>query len=191
MDMELLERGAGYDTLPRSYVIFVCDFDPFENKKYCYTFENRCLENLELGLEDGSRSIFLSTKGENVDKIPKELKAFLEFVGNDTASNDTETEDAYVKQIQETIRSIKESREMEHRFRGAWAVSEFRRGKAEGKLEEKRNSIIELLEDFGIIPQTIYERIMSEENIGVLKEMFKLASRVDSLEQFAEKISNL
>ena len=187
MDMELLESGAEYGELPKSYVIFICDFDPFEEKKYCYTFENRCLENLELGLEDGSRSIFLSTKGENESEVPRELKAFLEFVGKDTSSNDTETEDSYVKQLQQTIRSIKENREMEHRFQGAWATSEFKRGKAEGK----RNSVLELLEDLGEISEALREVIMSEESMDVLKEMLKLASKVNSIEEFEEKISNL
>jgi len=199
MDMELLESGAEYDTLPRSYVIFICDFDPFDEKKYCYTFENRCLEKLDLGLEDGSRSIFLSTKGENENEIPKELRAFLEFVGKDTSSNDMETEDLYVKQIQKTIRSIKENREMEHRFQGAWAVSEFRKGReegraegrAQGKLEERRESVLEILEEMGKIPQQLYRRIVSEQNMDKLKEMRKLAGTSDSLEQFEEKISNL
>ena len=36
MDMELLERGEDYENLPDSYVIFVCDFDPFGGEKYCY-----------------------------------------------------------------------------------------------------------------------------------------------------------
>ena len=48
MDMELLRSGEEYDLLPNSYVIFICDFDPFGEKKYCYTFENRCCENQNL-----------------------------------------------------------------------------------------------------------------------------------------------
>ena len=74
MDMELLGSGSDYELLPGSYVIFICDFDPFGDEKYCYTFENRCLENSELGLGDESRSIFLSTKGKNSTDIPKELE---------------------------------------------------------------------------------------------------------------------
>ena len=195
MDMELLESGAEYDVLPSSYVIFVCDFDPFGREKYCYTFENRCLEDLELGLEDGSRSIFLSTKGKNGNEIPKELRAFLEFVGKDTSSNDMKIEDSYVKQLQKSIRSIKESREMEHRFQGAWAVSEFRRGKAEGKAEGKlealRDSVIEFLDELQGDSVLIRERILAEESVDVLKKMLKVAAKSDSIEQFRENISNL
>lgn len=42
-------------------------------------------------------SIILSTEGVNADSIPKELKAFLDFVKEDTPTNDRQTEDAYVK----------------------------------------------------------------------------------------------
>ena len=36
MDMELLVKGCEYAELPDSYVIFLCDFDPFGEGKYRY-----------------------------------------------------------------------------------------------------------------------------------------------------------
>ena len=193
MDMELLESGSDYELLPGSYVIFICDFDPFGDEKYCYTFENRCLENLELGLGDDSRSIFLSTRGKNFKEIAEELKQFLEFVRGDTASNDTETTDSYVKQLQDTIRRIKENREMEcrYQFAGDMLVREYKRGKSEGKLETKRSDILEILEGLDTVSKFIYERIMSENREDVLKTMLILAAKADSLEQFEKEISNL
>ena len=113
MDMDLLESGHEYKELPTSYVIFVCDFDPFKKGKYCYTFENRCLEDFSLEMGDGSRSIFLSTDGKDTDKISKELRAFLEFIKTDNPENNIETDDEYVKGLQQTIRRIKENRELE------------------------------------------------------------------------------
>ncbi len=44
LDMELLKKGAEYNELPHTYVIFICDFDPFGAKKYCYTYESCCKE---------------------------------------------------------------------------------------------------------------------------------------------------
>ena len=116
MDMDLLESGHEYKELPMSYVIFVCDFDPFKKGKYCYTFENRCLEDFSLEMGDGSRSIFLSTDGKNTDKTSKELQAFLEFIKNDNLENNTKTDDEYVKGLQQTIRRIKKNRELERSF---------------------------------------------------------------------------
>ena len=62
MDMELLASGAKYEMLPNTYVIFICDFDPFSDEKYRYCFQNICRETgKELG--DGAETIF-----ENIDE---------------------------------------------------------------------------------------------------------------------------
>lgn len=73
IDMEMLVSGSGYDELPDAYVIFICDFDPFEKGKYRYTFLRQCEENSGLSLEDGCKTIFLSTKGTNPEEVPEEL----------------------------------------------------------------------------------------------------------------------
>ena len=104
-----------------------------------------------------------------------------------------ETGDSYVKQIQNTIRSLKESREMEcrYQFAGDMLVREYKKGKLEGRLEAKRSDILELLEEFGTVSEHTYERIMSENRIDTLRAMLKVAAKADSLEQFEELISNL
>ena len=116
IDMELLLSGEEYVNLPNSYVIFICDFDPFEKKKYRYTFANQCLEDQELNQQDGSFSIFLSTRGENDKEVPKGMVKFLKFVRADLTESEKDFEDAYVKKLQESVRHVKESREMEERF---------------------------------------------------------------------------
>lgn len=65
IDMELLFRGGHYEELPDTFVIFICDFDPFEERRYCYTFETCCVEDGHVRLQDGSITIFLSTEGRN------------------------------------------------------------------------------------------------------------------------------
>ena len=37
---ELLLSGTDYSELPETYVIFICDYDPFGKKKYMYNTEN-------------------------------------------------------------------------------------------------------------------------------------------------------
>ena len=81
IDMELLLSGEEYAKLPNSYVIFICDFDPFGKKKYCYTFANQCLEDKDLNQQDGAVSIFLSTYGENEKEVPERMVNFLYLFG--------------------------------------------------------------------------------------------------------------
>ena len=65
LDMESLLSGLPYEDLPDTYVIFICDFDPFGQKKYRYTQKKICEEFSEASMEDGSHTIFLSTKVTN------------------------------------------------------------------------------------------------------------------------------
>ena len=46
MDTSLLKKGQDYWQLPSNYIIFVCTFDPFDEDRKYYTFNNLCRENL-------------------------------------------------------------------------------------------------------------------------------------------------
>ena len=189
MDMELLESGYEYRELSKAYVIFICDFDPFEKGRYCYTFKNRCIEDFSISMGDESRSNFLSTEGRDVENISKELKAFMEFVKMDNPENNTETENKYIKELQQSIRKVKEDRNLESGFM-TWedVKNEARR---EGRLEGKREIIFKFLEELGVIPERVKERIMSEEKSAVLDAMSKAAAMATSFSDFEEKILNI
>lgn len=73
IDMELLTSGAEYPELPNTYVIFICDFDPFGERKYKYTFQNMCMESQMVHLADGSKTIFINTNGKNPEGLSSEL----------------------------------------------------------------------------------------------------------------------
>ena len=49
----MLLTGEEYTGLPNTYVIFICDFDPFGKEKYRYTFRTTCQESENVDLEDG------------------------------------------------------------------------------------------------------------------------------------------
>lgn len=113
MDMDALLAGESYDQLADTYVIFICDFDPFGNRLYRYTIENRIQETGKT-LNDGSQTIILSTKGKNQSEVPVELVRFLQYVAQET--DEAETEDDYVKMLQERIKSIKKNRDWEGKY---------------------------------------------------------------------------
>ena len=142
MDMELLLSGQEYKELPNSYVIFICDFDPFGKRKYCYTFQPKCKEDPEVDLEDGRCCVFLSTYGENEDEVPRELVKFLKFVKANQEESQKDFQDYFVKQLQDSIRWIKSSREMEERFMifEEMMKDEREAGKQEGIREGKQKT---------------------------------------------------
>ena len=116
IDMDLLLSGHDYAEPPDAYVIFICDFDPFGRKKYRYTFDMACREDGEVSLEDGSHTVFLSTCGENEDEVPEELVKFLKYVKAELKESTGDFKDSFVKRIQDAVRNVKASREMEEQF---------------------------------------------------------------------------
>lgn len=194
IDMELLMSGAAYSELPNSYVIFICDFDPFERGKYRYVFRNQCEEIPGLSVQDGNITIFLSTHGTNAEEVPKELVKFLEYVSADLEESTENFEDDFVKSLQEAVSSVKRSREMGDRFMllELMLQDERREGRAEGleagRLEGKVEEIISFLEDLSVVPEELREKIESEKDLSVLKRWLRLAAKADSIEQFISEM---
>lgn len=79
LDTSLMDQGTDYIKLPQSLIVFICTFKLFEANRHVYTFENRCLEDSSIALEDGMRKVFLSTEG-TADDVTVEMKQFLDFV---------------------------------------------------------------------------------------------------------------
>jgi len=92
---------------------------------------------------------------------------------------------AYVKELQQSIHSVKENRKLENSF---MSLEEIREA---GRLEGKREDVIELLEELGEIPLSLKERIMSETDAATLKSMLKAASSAVSYADFEEKVKSL
>ena len=183
--MEALESGEDYDTLPATFVIFVCDFDPFDKKRYCYTFRNICEEDPNVKLEDDSCTIFLSTKGENEDEVSQELVRFLKFVTADLKESEMDFGDGLVQRFQKTIRQIKTDREMGERY---MTLEELLKDeKQEGRLEATRENILELLEVLGPVPEQLRNQLEGLEELGDLKILLRLAAKANSIQVFEEE----
>lgn len=186
IDMELLLGGSPYSELPDSYVIFICDFDPFGKEKYCYTFETCCREDDTLTMQDGSRSIFLSTCGKNDREVSESLVKFLKFVKADLKESMVDFEDEFVRRIQDTIRHIKESRKMEERF---MILEEMLRDeRSEGRAEGRAMAMLEVLEDIGPVPEELKNRILREVDSATQRKWLKLAAKAESIEQFVKEM---
>ena len=61
-------------------------------------------------------------------------------------------------------------------------------GREEGRLEEKAESIFALLEDYGEIPEMLRKLIMEQTDLELLRKWLKYAARVESIEEFEDKI---
>ncbi len=102
IDLNILEKGDNYKNLKRSFVIFVCTFDLFGEGRHIYTFENRCIQNLDLGLGDDTTKIILNTKG-TMDDVTLEMKKLLDFIDG------KEPEDDFTRELDEAVQSVRKN----------------------------------------------------------------------------------
>ena len=100
IDADLLDRGADYRRLNRSFVIFICMEDIFHKGRHIYTFENRCREDTELALGDGAVKIFLNPYSE-MDDVTPELGNFLKYLAEGTAT------DEYTRKLVKAVETAK------------------------------------------------------------------------------------
>ena len=186
IDVECLEKGLPYEELPNTFVIFICDFDPFGCGLYYYSFQNECQEDTRAKLCDGNKMIFLSTKGKNKEQMPQSLVKFLKFVEADLAESEEDFDDELVRQFQTSIRKIKTSREMGERYMlfEELLKEERQEGLAQGRQENAREYILEVLADKGEVPAALKESLCEVDSEEELKRLFKLAAKVESTEAF-------
>lgn len=99
IDADILDKGEDYDTLRDCYVIFVCTFDPFGEKRYRYTFKNRCSESEALALDDGAIKVFLNTKGQT-GEVSDNMKRLLTYFNNRQTGERTELIEAIENEVE-------------------------------------------------------------------------------------------
>ena len=142
IDIDLLASGADYVDLGNVIVIFICPFPIFDGMRHLYTFRNACKEAEELELGDGTRKVFLSTKGKLDDVDPK-VKAFLDYIDGNISDDDLvqeiENEVEDIKRI-ETERNAFMTYEMKLR-------EERKLGQKEGREERTAEIILSLLKN--------------------------------------------
>ncbi|MBO4641116.1 MAG: Rpn family recombination-promoting nuclease/putative transposase [Treponema sp.] len=149
LDVQALDHGDDYKDLKDSYVIFICVPDIFGKGLAKYTFENLCLENPEIQLNDRAYKYFFIAK--NYDKILDEKqKAFLKLV----MSSKEKGTNSFTEKVSRLVEEAKQNsqwrkqfmeweREMAYKFREGK-----QEGKAEGLLEGAQQNAIENAKNF-------------------------------------------
>ena len=100
IDLSILEKGEDYKNLKRSYVIFICTFDLFGKGRHIYTFENRCLQDIEISLGDETTKIILNTKG-TINDVSPEMKRLLDYIDGQEASDD------FTRKLETEVKNVK------------------------------------------------------------------------------------
>ena len=187
--MDALLAGDSYENLPDTYVIFICDFDPFGDGLYRYSTGMVC-EETGKSVSDGVKTVYLNAHGGNREDIPEELLQFLDYVKNTGRTEEISTTDPFVRHLQDSIDKIKQNRGMEERYMLLEEMmrNERQEGKLEGNAEGKQEFLLTALESKFSVPSEIKEKIMSETDTEKLELWFQLSLKVSSLEEFEQNM---
>lgn len=193
IDAPILKSGErGFDKMNPLYIIIICNYDPYGKKKHCYTFDNQCKEVPGLRLGDEVTKLLLSTKGENEEEVSKELVDFLHYVTERNENGLPDECDERLERLHESIREIKASADMEVEYMKMEERERIIRdeGKQIGIINGKIESVLELLEDKGEVPEKVKAEIFAETDPEVLKKWLRLAAKSETIEEFCKEIDH-
>jgi predicted transposase/invertase (TIGR01784 family) len=100
IDLNIIGKGENYKKLKKSYVIFICCFDPFGQNQYMYFFQNQCREIPTLFLNDETYSVILNVKGTQ-GNINQELKSALQYMAGQ------QPKEEYAKKLDNAVKTVK------------------------------------------------------------------------------------
>lgn len=183
VDLNLLESGGDYSDLKRSYIIFICTFDPFDKDLCCYEFENVCTYTEKMILNDERKILFFNTKGKIIN-VDEDTVKFLQYLDTKQVCDD------YTRRLERDVAKARMNSEwrVEYMKSVTWRMDALREGKKEGIVIGLSGSIIDFLSEYGEVSEDLKERICSENNIDVLKRWNRLSAHVSSIEEFVEKM---
>ena len=157
IDVNILAPGVDYSRLRQSFVIFICNYDPFGKGRYIYTFENRCIEDADLVFGDDALKVVVNTKG-SVGEISGELKEVLVYLDEGKATGE------YTRKLDDAVRLVKSSEERRHEYM-VMMIREMEvreEGIAIGVDRGKILGTVETMRDDGKDDQTIITRLINK-----------------------------
>ena len=145
IDLNVLGKGKDYTELKKSFVIFICTFDPFPgNGHKMYTFTNLCHEQDGLELGDETVKIFLNTKG-TIDEVDEDIDKFLAYVDGKTAEGE------FTQDIAAEVERLKQHNEtkVEYMTLMMELKEQRREGYDEGRIDNILNNVRALIDETG------------------------------------------
>jgi len=104
IDISILRPGVDYKELRKTFVIFICNYDPFGRNRYVYTFENTCREEPGLLFGDETVKVIVNTRGET-GEISEEFKEVIRYLNDGTISGQ------YSQELDTAVIAVKSNEE--------------------------------------------------------------------------------
>lgn len=184
IDRNLLARGMeDFNELPDCAFVMIMPFDLMGQKKYRYTFRQKCDETGE-PLKDGAVRIFLNIGGKDAKGCSRELVELLEYMETGNLKPDSSEN---IRELDRRIGEIKRSRETEEKYMQLW--EEIAMEKREAREEGLREGREEGRKGIRFMVKFCMDRgIPQEEIMACAKQAFSGEAREDCLVKLFEEI---
>ena len=146
IDLNMIERGAKYEELKNSFIIFICLKNPYpESGLHKYSIRSVCEEDSAIDYDDG----ILSAQGDKGD-VSEEMSKFLLYL------TDQRIESDFTKRLNDRVLAARSHEEWRREYMTLLERDERMReeGRKEGRKEGKEianlNSIKNLMETLDI-----------------------------------------
>lgn len=173
IDIDSLMKGHDYTELKDSYILFICQFDPFKTSENSpglprYTFRTRCDESPNASLNDNCLKLIYNASAYKQEKDPL-VRSILYFINTNDPGQDT-----FANRLSSLVETLKER----DTFRQEYSAVNLhdrdliRMAKKEGKYEAKLEAAITAVKSFNVTPQIAAEKmgVPLEELQKALKE---------------------
>ena len=149
IDLNLIQKGDDFNKLNKSYVIFICTEDIFGKGRHIYTFENLCIQDTRLGLNDETTKVFLNPVSD-MDDVDKELKNFLMYVANGKPV------DNFTRELEREVEDARKNKGWEEEYMTLRMIEHekynegLNEGISQGKAGSLVNSVDNLIKNLGL-----------------------------------------
>ena len=147
IDISFLDKGNSYNNLNDCFIIFICTFDAIGKNKPVYTFENICVEDKNISLQDGTKKVIINAEAFK-DTKDKELKEFLEYLKTGKPNNE------FTRRIEKMIQTVKQNEQARQEYR---LISTFEMDAIEKGIYRKAIETAKILKQLGDSIQKIIQ----------------------------------
>lgn len=185
IDNICLASGTGYEKLKKVYVIMIMPFDPFGENHMIYTIRSRCEELPDMPYDDGSRTIFLYTRGK-LGNTPQQLRELLEYMEQTSEENAANDE---LREIHQMVDIVKKDEEVSKEYMKVYEKEQMllRQGREEGREEERKES----RQNMAIVRTQSVETIMRKQSITLQQACELLDYTVEDYESAKKLLSKV
>lgn len=170
--------------LPNLYVLTITNYDPFGYDYMMYRIRNRCEEVPQLQYDDGLEFIYFYTGGQKGGN--ESIKAMLNYLEHSVEENAV---DDATKEVHRFVGQVKVLPEVRFKYMTFEDYIYYER--LEAAEDAHIDCIIDLLSEYGDVPEALKEQLSETNDINKLKAWLKLAAKVNGIEDFMSKMETI